>query len=245
MQSNLINLVISQILPSRCPVSGEIVPTQGSLSPKAWQALNFISAPFCACCGLPLEVSVKDENEVLCAGCSASPKIFNSARSAVIYDDASRGLILSFKHGDKLHLTKTFVPWLKTAGDRFLKDADMVVPVPLHWRRLLKRRYNQSALIAKELAKETGLSYMPDALKRTRHTPAQGHLSAKERYKNVANAFALNPKRNLKNKNIILIDDVYTTGATVIECAEMLYAAGAARVDVLTVARVSKSDSNP
>lgn len=236
-----IDNLVSQILPPRCPVSGEIVATQGNLSPKSWQALNFISSPFCNCCGLPLEVAV--EGEMLCGGCAASPKLFRLSRSAVVYDEASRGLILSFKHGDQLHLTKTFVPWLKTAGKEFLHDADMLVPVPLHWRRLIKRRYNQSALIAQQLAKETSLVYMPDALKRTRHTPVQGHLSLKERYKNVANAFAFNTRRDIKDKNIVLIDDVYTTGATIQECAEVLYAAGAARVDVLTVARVSKSES--
>lgn len=240
-QGRWIENLVSQILPARCPVSGEIVATQGSLSPKSWQALNFISDPFCACCGLPLEVA--GEGEMMCGACAASPKSFRLSRSAVVYDDASRGLILSFKHGDKLHLTRTFVPWLKTAGKELLHDADMLVPVPLHWRRLIKRRYNQSALIAQQLAKETSLIYMPDALKRIRHTPVQGHLSVRERYKNVANAFASNPKRDVKDKNVVLIDDVYTTGATIEACTEVLYAAGASRVDVLTVARVSKSES--
>ena len=236
-----LDLLVSQILPPRCPVSGEIVATQGSLSPKSWQALNFISEPFCTCCGLPLEIA--GEGEMMCGGCAASPKLFRQSRAAVVYDDASRGLILSFKHGDKLHLTKTFVPWLKVAGRNFLADADMLIPVPLHWRRLLKRRYNQSALLAQELAKETGLSYVPDSLKRIRHTQTQGHLSVKERHKNVANAFSVNPKCGINGKKIVLIDDVYTTGATVQECTEILYAAGASRVDVLTIARVSKSES--
>lgn len=244
LPSYLKNL-FSQILPARCPVSGEIVATQGSLSPKAWQALNFISDPICTCCGLPLEISMKDMGELLCGGCTAFPKTYRRARSAVAYDDASRGLILGFKHGDQLHLTLTFIPWLKTVGGELLQDADLLVPVPLHWRRLIKRRYNQSAVIAQRLSRETGLAYVPEALKRIRHTPVQGHLSARERYKNVSKAFSVDLKQRdvIKDKKIVLIDDVYTTGATVEECAGALYAAGAARVDVLTVARVSRPDN--
>ena len=213
------------------------------LSPQAWQSLNFISSPICVTCGLPLEVEIKDAEDLVCAGCMASPKIYHKARSAVVYDDTSRNLILGFKHGDQTHLTLTFVPWLKRAGLEMLSDCDLLVPVPLHWLRLLKRRYNQSSLIAARLSKETGIAHVPDILKRIRHTPVQGHLSAKERQKNVARAFSVNEKyaARVKDKKIVLIDDVFTTGATVEECAETLYAAGAARVDVLTVARVAKS----
>ncbi len=242
---SLLSHVIFHLLPPRCPLSGEVVENQGNLSAQAWQSLSFVADPFCDACGLPLELSVKDQGRLLCGSCVAYPKSYHRARSPLVYDDASRDLILAFKHGDQTHLTLTFVPWLKTAGAGFLKDCDMIVPVPLHWRRLLKRRYNQSALIAQKLAKETNLTYAPDILKRTSHTPVQGHLSAKDRYKNVSRAFAVEQKKRaqIKDKKIVLIDDVYTTGATVSECAEILYAAGAARVDVLTVARVSKADN--
>lgn len=242
---SFLSALISHVLPARCPLSGEVVETQGMLSPKSWQSLNFVSDPFCDCCGLPLEVSVKDAGALLCGSCTAEPKPYNKARSSVVYDDASRELILAFKHGDQTHLTLTFIPWLKVTGADFLKDCDLIVPVPLHWRRLLKRRYNQSALIARLLARETNLSYDPEALKRVRHTPVQGHLSARKRHDNVKHAFALNKKyeQKIRNKKIILIDDVFTTGATVEECSKILYAAGAERVDVLTVARVSKPDS--
>ncbi len=242
---SILSNFIFHLLPPRCPLSGEVVENQGALSPKAWQSLNFVADPFCEACGLPLELSVRDQGPLQCGSCVASPKPYKRARSALVYDDASRDLILAFKHGDQTHLTLTFVPWLKVAGRVFLEDCDMIVPVPLHWRRLLKRRYNQSALIAQKLAKETNLHYAPDILKRTRHTPVQGHLSAKDRYKNVSRAFAVDQKnpQHVTDKKIVLIDDVYTTGATVGECADILYAAGAARVDVLTVARVSKADN--
>lgn len=213
------------------------------LSPASWQALNFISDPFCDMCGLPLEIAVFDHTGLLCGGCTAEPKIYRQARAAVKYDDASRQLILAFKHGDQMHLTLTFVPWLRRAGHELIKDADLILPVPLHWLRLLKRRYNQSAILAERLSRETGVAHDPDLLKRTRHTPVQGHLSSKDRYKNVRDAFSVRDKTKILNKKIILIDDVYTTGATVQECTEVLYAAGAGRVDVLTVARVSRPDN--
>lgn len=213
------------------------------LSPASWQALNFISDPFCDMCGLPLEIAVEDQSGLLCGSCTAEPKNYCQARSAIKYDDASRQLILAFKHGDQTHLTLTFVPWLQRAGAEFLKHADMILPVPLHWMRLLKRRYNQSGILAEKLSRETGIHYQPDLLKRTRHTPVQGHLSSKDRYKNVRLAFSVKDESKVQNKKIVLIDDVYTTGATVQECADVLYAAGAERVDVLTVARVSRPDN--
>jgi ComF family protein len=236
---------IFQVLPPKCPLSGEIVESQGMLSSKAWQSLNFISSPICNCCGLPLEIEIDEAASLLCASCMADPKPYNKARSAIVYDDASRNLILAFKHGDQTHMTLTFVPWLKRAGLEMLDDCDLLVPVPLHWLRLLKRRYNQSALITSRLARETGIAHVPDILKRVRHTPVQGHLSSRDRQKNVAGAFIVNAKhrQTVRGRKIILVDDVFTTGATIGECAETLYAAGALRVDVLTVARVSKPGS--
>ncbi len=241
--------LLFHLLPPRCPLSGEVVENQGMLSPKAWESLNFIAAPFCNCCGVPLEVTIDmgdgAEESYLCGSCLAAPKTYHSSRAAVVYNDASRDLVLAFKHGDQTHLVLTFIPWLRRAGEEMLGDSDLIVPVPLHWKRLLKRRYNQAALIAARLAKETEIPYEPEILKRVRHTPVQGHLSARDRQANVRSAFELNKKyaANVRDRKIVLIDDVYTTGATVEECAATLYAAGASRVDVLTVARVSKPDT--
>lgn len=242
---NLIAQIFNHILPARCPISGDIVAEQGMLSPQSWQALNFITEPFCNCCGLGLELSIPDMKGLLCGSCSAAEKPYRMARSAVVYDDASRKLILAFKHGDQTHLNLTLVPWMKRAGAEILRDTDIIAPVPLHWRRLVMRRYNQSALLADYLARQTNIAYRPALLRRVRHTPVQGHLSAKDRHKNVRSAFAVNKQylREIENKNIVLIDDVFTTGATIEECAKTLYEAGASRVDVLTVARVSKPDN--
>lgn len=165
------------------------------------------------------------------------------ARAALAYDDASRGFILGFKHGDQTQSVVTMVPWLKAAGADLWPRVDVIVPVPLHRWRLLGRRYNQAALMGNVMSKAMGKSMVADALLRTRSTPSQGHLKPDERKKNVSKAFAMNPKRaaNIVGKTILLIDDVYTTGATVRECAKILLAAGANEVAVLSLARVVKS----
>ena len=151
-------------------------------------------------------------------------------------------MILGFKHADKTHAVLSFMPWLKTAGQDFLMDADYLVPVPLHPWRLLRRRYNQAGLMAQRLGVETGIPVLLDALKRNRHTPSQGHLKAGERSKNVLRAFSLNEKYSgsIKKKKIVLIDDVFTTGSTIKECSKILLKGGASDIFILTLARVIK-----
>lgn len=232
------------ILPPRCPVTGEIVERPGLVSPRAWGALRFVSSPQCSCCGIPFEVVADDGQEspgdLLCGSCIAEPKPYARARSSLVYDDHSRPLILAFKHGDQTHLTVTFSTWLQQAAESLLPGIDAIVPVPLHWVRLIRRRYNQAALLGHALAAETGIPCWPDVLLRTRNTPTQGHLSAAERQENVSRAFSVRPERRdrLKDKTILLVDDVYTTGATLSECTRALLAAGVQRVEVVTLARV-------
>lgn len=232
---------VDVILPPRCPVSGEIVDVQGMVSASAWAGLGFISHPFCARCGIPFEFEEAGEGGQ-CISCLTKPPVYNIARAALTYNDTSREIILGFKHGDKTHMVPSFVPWLTRVGADMLKDADVLVPVPLHPMRLLARRYNQAGLIAAALSKETGVRHLPLALKRTRATKSQGHLKSDERAKNVRKAFDVHSayEETIKGKNVILIDDVYTTGATVNECTNALKRAGAARVDILTLARVVK-----
>lgn len=228
--------MLDTVLPPRCPVSQEIVDYQGTLSAAAWLSLNFIAAPHCKSCGVPLEVDLGHDAQ--CLPCLDRLPAYDRARSALVYDEHSKGLILGFKHGDQTHTVVSFIPWLRQAGGELLAGADILAPVPLHRWRLLQRRYNQAGLMALALAKVAGKQVWQDTLIRTRATPIQGHLNRQERARNVARAFSVNPKRDVAGKNILLIDDVYTTGATVSECAKALKKSGAARVDVLTLARV-------
>jgi ComF family protein len=233
--------VIDAVLPPRCALSGEVVDKQGMLSPHVWAQLRFIADPLCLCCGYPFEFEI--EKGAMCGACLGDPPSFSMARAALVYDDASRAAILKFKHADRIEHVHSFVPWLMRAGAEVLEGVDMIVPVPLHRWRLLKRRYNQAALLAQVLAKSAGKTVVLDALTRQRATPSQGHLGVAERQKNVKNAFVVNPKRlgSLKGRSVVLVDDVYTTGATVSACAEALKRGGAADVRVLAVARVVKT----
>lgn len=238
-----LNRVIDFILPPRCIVTGDIVDRQGVLSAEAWKELNFIAAPQCIRCGMPFdfieEYSAGDE---VCGACLKTPPIYNQARAALIYDDASRHIILGFKHGDQTQSVPCFVPWLSQAGIDFLDKADFLVPVPLHRFRILRRRFNQSALIVQYLSQSIKIPFILNGLDRVRATPTQGHLQASERKKNVKNAFVVPDKiiPKIRNKRIVLVDDVFTTGSTVHECTKALLKNGAGTVDVLTLARVVK-----
>lgn len=237
------NKIIDFVLPSRCIVTGEVVDGQGMLSAQAWRDLNFIAAPQCLRCGLPFDFIEESHVEGgMCGACLKMPPLYNQARAALIYDDASRDIILGFKHGDQTQSVPCFVPWLKRAGADFLDKADLLMPIPLHRWRLLRRRFNQSALITKYLSVSTEIPFILNGLERVRATPTQGHLQVKERAKNVKNAFHVPDKviPLIRYKRIVLIDDVLTTGATVKECTKVLLKNGAGTVDVLTLARVVK-----
>lgn len=225
--------LIDAVLPARCPLTGAIVAAPGLVVPEVWRDLDFIASPLCACCGLRFDLPVEDGTH--CPTCLAKPPDFDCARSVLAYDDISREMILSFKHGDKTHLTATFIPWLHRVAQELITPQTIIVPVPLHWTRMLARRYNQAGLLAQALAKTLNRPYRPDALARRRATPSQGHLTRAQRHDNVATAFVA-PKP-MTNLDILLIDDVYTTGATLNACAKTLKKAGAQHVTALTLAR--------
>lgn len=238
--------MINAILPPRCPATGEIVDHPGALAPAFWQQLTFIEPPCCDRCGLPfgVDLSGADGESILCAACMATPFSFDRARAAVVYNDASRQLILAFKYGDRLHSITTFVPWLKRAGAALIADSDVIIPVPLHRRRLWQRRFNQSAVLARALAQSCAKQCLPAGLLRTRHTQPQKGLSRSARYQNVAGVFATHESagKSIDGKRVLLIDDVFTSGATLDACARALRGAGATQVHVLTLARVTRED---
>jgi ComF family protein len=233
MLSNILNL----IFPPQCLSCKARVPTSGTLCLECWQQVQFITDPMCACCGLPFEHSIGEH--ALCGECMNERPIYAHARAAFRYDEYSRKLITSFKYSDHTELAKIYATWLAKAGGELIATSDYIIPVPLHYWRFISRRYNQSALLAQALGKKTGIKYLPTALKRTRHTKAQTGLSKTERSKNVSGAFTLNTryKSLIKGKNILLIDDVLTTGATINQCSKQLLKSGAMQVNVLTLAR--------
>lgn len=202
--------------------------------------LTFLSDPCCASCGYPFDHGVSGISafDLVCAACLARRPAYATARAALQYDDVSRPLILSFKHGGHTDRLAFFAAQLHRAGHAALSKSDLILPVPLHRTRLLKRRYNQSALLARALSKRCGVPMDADSLLRHRRTPSQAGKSAAGRRRNVQGVFEV--KGNVGGKRLIVLDDVMTTGATLESCARTLKRAGAARVDVLCLARVVK-----
>ncbi|WP_420346474.1 double zinc ribbon domain-containing protein [Pelagibius sp.] len=225
------------LLPPRCLSCGALVSAQGALCVPCWSAMTFVGDPQCGCCGLPFDHD--PGGEMLCGACLREAPPFDRARAVLRYDDASRRLVLGFKHADRTEAAATFAGWMARAAPQLLADCAVIAPVPLHWRRLFGRRYNQSALLSQALAAQSGRPGLPDLLVRLRATPSQGRLSATQRRQNVAGAFAVRPGRAalLRGRRLLLVDDVMTTGATVAACARAARAAGAEAVDVVVLAR--------
>lgn len=231
------------LLPPSCFSCGGEVGAHYEMCGPCWQSLNFITPPHCEVCGFPFAHGAGDARRAsLCAGCLARRPNFDVARSALIYDDASRRLVLGLKYGDRTEGLRTFARWLAAAAGPSIRGADMIVPVPLHPLRLFKRRFNQAGLLARALARETGCRFETSGLYRRKPTPSQGGLTRRQRYMNVRSAFAIRKTTGalLKGAHAILVDDVMTTGATVETCARVLKRAGARRVSVLTLTRVGE-----
>ncbi|HZK98794.1 MAG TPA: ComF family protein [Caulobacteraceae bacterium] len=210
------------------------------LTAGAWTRIAFIEAPFCDLCGAPFEFDLGIG--ALCAHCQSRRAAFDHLRAACLYDEYSRDLILKLKHADRTDLSGLFARWIARAAADLLPELDAVTAVPLHHWRLLRRRYNQAAEIARPLARLAGLRYLPDPVVRTRATQSQGGRSGSGRRRNVAGVFSVPERwrRRIAGRRILLIDDVLTTGATAEGCCRALKSAGAARVDVAVIARVKE-----
>ena len=229
---------LDALLPPQCLGCGALVDEPGALCAECWDSVVFLGPPECAACGLPFEYSLGEG--ALCGACSRHRPVFERARAAIAYDDASRRLILAFKHGDRTDAAPAFARWLVRAGGALVGDAECIVPVPLHWSRLFARRYNQAALLAQHLGRLAGVPVVPDTLVRRRRTPAQVRMGWAARRRNLAGACTVRPRgrARLEGRRVLLVDDVLTTGATATACARTLLRAGAGAIDVLTLARV-------
>jgi len=226
------------VLPPLCFGCREAVETQGGLCVSCWSTLKFITQPQCGLCGFPFPHEMP--KGVLCGACHQKKPTYDRALAVLAYNLASRPLILSFKHGERTEGLKTMAGWLKTTAEDLLKVTDLIIPVPLHPRRLWLRRYNQSALLALALGEASGKAVDVMGLARRKNTRSQGGLNRTQRRKNVYAAFKVPDKHKsqIKGKSILLIDDVLTTGATAENCAKALKKAGADNVFALTLARV-------
>ena len=228
------------LLPPVCVTCDAAVDRQGQLCADCFRAIAFVTAPICGRCGVPFHNAASAGALGLCPACEARPPPYGRARAALRYDPQAQRLVLPLKHADRVELARVLASMMHRAGTALLREADVLVPVPLHRARLRQRRYNQAVLLAAHLARLSGVRAVRDALVRRRHTPSLGRRPAAERAALLVDAFELRPGREMavQGRRVVLIDDVMTSGATVGACTLALQDAGAKYVDVLVAARV-------
>jgi len=231
-------------LPTLCPACRELVRGEG-LCASCWSKLSPIAPPYCERLGIPF--AYDPGPGVLSMQAISDPPAYSRARAAVRYEEVARSLVHALKYGDRHDLAPIMGRWMTRAGRTLLAEADALVPVPLHWRRLWARRFNQSALLALTIAQESGVAVAETALKRVKATAQQVGLSQSERALNVQGAFRvpMNSRGAVAGRRLVLIDDVLTSGATTEACARALLRAGAGSVDVLVFARVVDAVRTP
>ena len=227
------NALLDFALPPRCAGCGSIVAEVHTFCSDCWKNVVFLGPGGCERCGLPLEATDAE----LCAACLSRPPRLNRIRSAVAYDDLTRAIALKLKYGRKVALAKTMARYMAPLVADLPTDT-LVVPVPLHRRRLWQRGFNQAALIAGELSRRIARPHAPRLLLRTRRTPPLKGMSRLQRRRAVAGAFRVAEDANLRGRTVVLVDDVLTTGSTANACARVLQRAGAARVEFVSWARV-------
>jgi len=240
MGAKLKTALVDLLFPPLCVSCREPLGAGHGFCADCWTKIAFLDGPVCDCCGLPF--AFDPGKGTRCGACLARPPTYERARAIFAYDENSRAPILAFKHADRLDLVPGFAHWLERTGAGLLKDCDLIVPVPLHRGRLWQRRYNQAAELARALGRRTSKPVAVQALERTRPTESQGAMaSARGRRRNVQGAFKVPNPGQVRDRDVLLVDDVLTTGATVEACAHALKRAGAARVQILALARVVKA----
>jgi ComF family protein len=233
---------VDALLPPQCMLCTAQVDEPGRLCVDCWPGVTFIAEPCCPVCGIPYAMPVPEG--LVCGACLKQPPSFARARAAFAYAGGGRELVLRFKRGDRTDLAIGLAALMRNAGGGLLADCDAILPVPLHRWRLWRRRFNQSALLAQALGRATGRPVLLDLLERPRPTRSLGRLNRAARQRELAGAIRVTPGRAnaIRGRRLLLVDDVFTTGATVNACCRALRRAGAAEVTVLTLARVVRAE---
>ncbi|MEO0390990.1 MAG: ComF family protein [Pseudomonadota bacterium] len=230
---------LDTIWPMRCLGCGVVVDSGPGLCGSCWGQTPFIGGTVCDACGVPLPGEVA--GRVLCDACLKDRPPWDQGRAALVYRDLARKLVLGFKHGDRTELAQPAGRWMAQAAAPLLEPNMLIVPIPLHWRRMLKRRYNQAALLARALGVETGHDVCLDLLTRVKSTPKLDGMTKADRNAALDEAIAITPRRRhrVAGRPVLLVDDVHTSGATFAAATRACLAAGASRVCVVALARVA------
>lgn len=227
------------LLPPQCLTCDRPVDAPGRFCPACFAKTQFSGAPCCTRCGVVFEAAGRGGVGGECPECQVDPPPWEQARAALRYDDQARRIILPFKYGDRIETARALAPLMARAGAELLRRADWLVPVPLHRSRMMARRYNQAAELARAVAKVSGRPTLLDALRRVRATSPLAELSPARRESEVAGAIVVRLSRRvmLQDSRVLLVDDVLTSGSTARACVQALREAGVAGVDVLAAAR--------
>ena len=236
-----IQTVFETIFPPQCLSCSAIVSAAGGLCPDCWRDTHFINGLICDKCGSPLPGDESDEC-VLCDDCIKIARPWDKGRAALVYIGAGRRLVLGLKHADRTEIANTAGRWMANSCCNIVKTTSIVAPIPLHSGRLFKRRYNQSALLAHELAKVHQIDVIPDLLTRTKKTKPLDGLSKDQRFALLSRAITVTPRFTgiIQDADVLLVDDVMTSGATFAAATEACFVAGANSVCIVALARVKK-----
>lgn len=247
MLSGAMKAALLLLYPPQCLSCGAGVADSGPgaihLCPDCWKEASFVTGACCDCCGAPLPDDGTGRAEVLvCDDCLVAVRPWSRGRAAMVYGGTGRKLILALKHGDRLDLAPPMAAWLARAAAPLVQPDMVVAPVPLHLRRLMRRKYNQAAQVSGRLARLLDLPHQADLLTRLRHTPSQDHRGAEDRFANQAGALAVSRRRRegVQGRPVLLVDDVMASGATITAAATALLAAGSGPVSVALLARAVK-----
>lgn len=233
MITQVLTDLVNFILPYRCSSCSQLMDKEHGLCASCFSKLNFITSPYCSCCGFPFEFLIKGQN--LCGRCVTKQPNYDIARSLFKFDHESKKLIHAFKYNDRTTHSKMFAKLIVARYKNEIEKVDLVVPVPMHRVKRIFRQYNPAQVLAKDISDLLKTPMIPDVLIKTKWTKPQTKLTKYEREKNLSRSLVFNIKRMVKGMRVLLVDDVKTTGTTCNSCAKLLKSAGAISVTLVTV----------